>query len=87
MGRAVGDRLRLARRYPLDPEAEPFGCRAQEGDPAALRREAALFDEYPQYPSPGGPGIVRFYQGDGCAKAWGCDLTYDYVKINGDYRT
>lgn len=25
--------------------------------------------------------------GDACAKAWGCDLTYDYVKINGDYRT
>jgi glutamate N-acetyltransferase / amino-acid N-acetyltransferase len=26
---------------------------------------------------------------DGCAegRAWGCDLTYDYVKINGDYRT
>ena len=24
----------------------------------------------------------------GCrASAWGCDLTYDYVKINGDYRT
>lgn len=21
------------------------------------------------------------------AVAWGCDLTYDYVKINGDYRT
>ena len=31
--------------------------------------------------------IVKFYQGDGQAKAWGCDLTYDYVKINGDYRT
>ena len=31
--------------------------------------------------------IVRFYQGDGEAKAWGCDLTYDCVKINGDYRT
>lgn len=31
--------------------------------------------------------IVRFYQGGGEAKAWGCDLTYDYVKINGDYRT
>jgi glutamate N-acetyltransferase/amino-acid N-acetyltransferase len=31
--------------------------------------------------------IVKFYQGDGEAKAWGCDLTYDYVKINGDYRT
>ena len=27
--------------------------------------------------------------GDGTcgATAWGCDLTYDYVKINGDYRT
>ncbi len=26
---------------------------------------------------------------DGCfsSTAWGCDLTYDYVKINGDYRT
>ncbi len=27
-------------------------------------------------------------QDGGCqAKAWGCDLTYDYVKINGDYRS
>jgi len=26
-------------------------------------------------------------EGDGDATAWGCDLTYDYVKINGDYRT
>lgn len=25
--------------------------------------------------------------GDGNAVGWGCDLTYDYVKINGDYRT
>jgi len=25
--------------------------------------------------------------GDGEAAAWGCDLTYDYVKINGDYRS
>ena len=25
--------------------------------------------------------------GPGKATAWGCDLTYDYVKINGDYRT
>ncbi len=26
-------------------------------------------------------------EGAYCATAWGCDLTYDYVKINGDYRT
>ncbi len=30
---------------------------------------------------------VDLKQGEGEATAWGCDLTYDYVKINGDYRT
>ena len=30
---------------------------------------------------------VRLGDGDEEALAWGCDLTYDYVKINGDYRT
>ncbi len=30
---------------------------------------------------------IDLHQGDISAKAWGCDLTYDYVKINGDYRT
>lgn len=30
---------------------------------------------------------VDLKQGDAEAIAWGCDLTYDYVKINGDYRT
>ena len=31
--------------------------------------------------------LVSLGKGDGYATAWGCDLTYDYVKINGDYRT
>ena len=31
--------------------------------------------------------LVGLNSGDGAAVAWGCDLTYDYVKINGDYRT
>ena len=30
---------------------------------------------------------VDMRQGEYSATAWGCDLTYDYVKINGDYRT
>lgn len=30
---------------------------------------------------------VEMNQGEYDATAWGCDLTYDYVKINGDYRT
>ncbi|MBR2340563.1 MAG: bifunctional glutamate N-acetyltransferase/amino-acid acetyltransferase ArgJ [Clostridia bacterium] len=31
--------------------------------------------------------LVGLNDGNGSAVAWGCDLTYDYVKINGDYRT
>ena len=31
--------------------------------------------------------LVTLGDGDAAATAWGCDLTYDYVKINGDYRT
>ena len=31
--------------------------------------------------------LVELKQGKAQAKAWGCDLTYDYVKINGDYRS
>ena len=31
--------------------------------------------------------LVDLGSGSAAAKAWGCDLTYDYVKINGDYRT
>ena len=30
---------------------------------------------------------VDLHQGNAEATAWGCDLTYDYVKINGDYRS
>ena len=31
--------------------------------------------------------IIDLKDGVKSATAWGCDLTYDYVKINGDYRT
>ena len=31
--------------------------------------------------------LIDLKSGDVSATAWGCDLTYDYVKINGDYRT
>ncbi len=30
---------------------------------------------------------INLHDGDSSAKAWGCDLTYDYVRINGDYRS
>ena len=31
--------------------------------------------------------LVTMGKGEFSAEAWGCDLTYDYVRINGDYRT
>lgn len=31
--------------------------------------------------------LINLNSGNSKATAWGCDLTYDYVKINGDYRT
>ncbi len=31
--------------------------------------------------------IISVGEGNYSSTAWGCDLTYDYVKINGDYRT
>ena len=30
---------------------------------------------------------VHLHEGEHEATCWGCDLTYEYVKINGDYRT
>ena len=31
--------------------------------------------------------IADIHMGEASATAWGCDLTYDYVKINADYRS
>jgi glutamate N-acetyltransferase/amino-acid N-acetyltransferase len=31
--------------------------------------------------------LAQFHMGEAPATAWGCDLTYDYVKINADYRS
>ena len=31
--------------------------------------------------------LINLNSGEYSSTAWGCDLTYDYVKINGDYRT
>ena len=30
---------------------------------------------------------IRMGEGPGACTCWGCDITYDYIKINGDYRT
>ena len=30
---------------------------------------------------------IMMGEGNGACTCWGCDITYDYIKINGDYRT
>ena len=30
---------------------------------------------------------IAMGEGSGECVCWGCDITYDYIKINGDYRT
>ena len=82
---------------PFDPEAVTVQFASAAGDLLVCRkgvavpfseekaREILLEEEIDilidlESPS-GGPG------GPGEAVVWGCDLTYEYVKINGDYRT
>ena len=31
--------------------------------------------------------LIHMGEGDAACTCWGCDITYDYIKINGDYRT
>ncbi len=31
--------------------------------------------------------VIKMDEGEGNGRAWGCDLTYDYIKINASYRT
>ena len=53
------------------------------GTPLAFDEEKALSIMQ----SPAVTVYVDMHEGDGNATAWGCDLTYDYVKINADYRS
>ncbi len=56
-------------------------CRGGAGIPVDEEKAKAILSE---------PEIVvdiTLHDGTAEAVAWGCDLTYDYVKINGDYRS
>ena len=67
--------------YFKSKKGEILVCEMGAGVPFSeeLAKEILLEDEI----------TIRCILGDGDGKsvAWGCDLTYDYVKINGDYRT
>lgn len=56
-------------------------CRNGSGIPFSEEKASDVLSEDDIYIN------VNLNQGEASAKAWGCDLTYDYVKINGDYRS
>lgn len=55
----------------------------EQGEPIAFSEEA-LTDYLKNHEV---KIYANIYQGDGSGKAWGCDLTYDYVQINATYRS
>ncbi len=63
------------------PKGEIAVCRGGYGiDFSEERAKEILLEEEIEI-------LIRIGDGPASATAWGCDLTYDYVKINGDYRT
>lgn len=56
-------------------------CRNGAGIPFSEERAKEILGEEEIYID------ISLNSGTAQAKAWGCDLTYDYVKINGDYRS
>jgi len=76
---------------PFDPERVDVTFRSEQGSVAVCRAGRGLpFDEAQASAVLGcGEVIIEIalQEGDGRAVCWGCDLTYDYVRINGDYRS
>lgn len=77
----------------IDPSLVDLFLQNQEGDLVQQMMEKgaplAFDEEKARQVLDGNTVVIRIElnQGLGMATAWGCDLTYDYVKINADYRT
>ena len=75
----------------LDPDKIDVSFKSAAGEIAVCKNGAGIpFDEDSAKKILSQDDIqilVDLHSGDAVAQAWGCDLTYDYVKINGDYRT
>lgn len=75
----------------FDPEKVDVDFASEQGEIAVCKAGRALdFDEARAKEILLAPEVtisIDVHEADGAAVAWGCDLTYDYVKINGDYRT
>ena len=75
----------------FDPEGVDVTFRSEQGEVSVCAAGRALaFDEAKAKEVLSQKEViidVTLHEGAGQAECWGCDLTYDYVKINGDYRT
>ena len=78
-------------KAPFRPEHVDIAFRSQAGEILVCRQGDGLeFDEDQAKAILSQPEViiaVDLHEGEDAAECWGCDLTYDYVKINGDYRT
>ena len=75
----------------FDPEAVDVSFASKAGEIAVCKAGRALdFDEDMAKTVLSEKEVeilIDVHGGAGECEAWGCDLTYDYVRINGDYRT
>ena len=78
-------------KAPFRPEYVDVSFQSDAGSVMVCHQgEQLLFDEALAKQVLGGKEViidVNLNEGEHSAECWGCDLTYDYVKINGDYRT
>lgn len=78
-------------KAPFRPEYVDVKFRSKAGEIEVCRQGAGLdFDEETAKKILTQDEVVIdvcLNEGDASATCWGCDLTYDYVRINGDYRT
>ncbi|MPN37475.1 Arginine biosynthesis bifunctional protein ArgJ [bioreactor metagenome] len=78
-------------KAPFRPEFVDVKFRSPAGEVAVCRKGAGLDFDEDQAKSVLSQDeveiLVSLNEGEAEASCWGCDLTYDYVKINGDYRT
>ena len=78
-------------RAPFRPECVDVSFASKAGTIAVCKMgEGLVFDEDLAKKILSEPEVeilVNVNEGEHSVTAWGCDLTYDYVRINGDYRT
>ena len=78
-------------KAPFRPEHVDISFESEAGSILVCRQGDGLaFDEDKAKEVLSQKGVViavNLNEGEDEAECWGCDLTYEYVKINGDYRT